>query len=443
MENIYKIERLSFRAEGIAHDENNKQIRIANALPGETVACEDASAPRRRQAVIRRIVAPSPLRAAPPCPQYGICGACQFQCLAYDAQQDIKQNNWLRLIRRYVDIPGACRISFCAAPQTTRYRNRADTIIIDGLPAMPPRNDIAMCAQIHGRKTPAVNMLQCALHTEALERWIGEIAKNLPHYGIPDGARLTFEANAQTRSRRIILSALPETAPQTLNAAKRIAQNHQDCAVIFQELPPRGSHVYPAPQSLTPQPWYVYDMDIRQSPLHAMKGAWTPVSPTLAHMIRDTLHEWCQNQTFNDVLEIGCGCGTHTAIFAGRCQSYTGIDAAWPAIQSAQYNARYNRWQNTLFFTDTAEHYLDKRYYQGRRADAVVLHSNRMPYAPQTIALCRRFGAKKIFIVAPTAYAIARECANFASLGYRLRALRLCDTLPMTYHMMAAAYLSL
>ncbi len=178
--------------------------------------------------------------------------------------------------------------------------------------------------------------------------------------------------------------------------------------------------------------------------LCALKGAWTPVNPRHAHMIRETLSELSANSTFEHVCEIGCGCGTHTGVLAARSRRYTGIDASWPAIQSAQFNAKHAAgFGNASFFADTAEHYLDKRYYKGVRADAIVLHSNRLPYGDCVASLCRRFGAQTVFIVGPTAYALSRECRQFADLGYRLTDIVLCDTLPMSYHMMGVARLAI
>ena len=118
------------------------------------------------------------------------------------------------------------------------------------------------------------------------------------------------------------------------------------------------------------------------------------------------------------------------------------FDASWAAIRSAQYNARANGWTDAAFFTDTAEHYLDKRYFRGVRADGIVMHSNRMPYSLATAQMCGRFGAETVYIVAPTAYALAQECRHFASCGFGVRRICLCDTMPMTYHMMGLAMLA-
>jgi hypothetical protein len=65
-----------------------------------------------------------------------------------------------------------------------------------------------------------------------------------------------------------------------------------------------------------------------------------------------------------------------------------------------------------------------------------------MPYSEKTAQLCVQFGAQDLYIVAPTAYAMAQECRHFIDLGFKLHEIVICDTLPMTYHGMAVAHLS-
>ena len=47
-----------------------------------------------------RVLAPSPLRQAPPCPYVGACGGCSWQHLRYDAQLKAKQQSVVDALRR-------------------------------------------------------------------------------------------------------------------------------------------------------------------------------------------------------------------------------------------------------------------------------------------------------------------------------------------------------
>ncbi|NOY56977.1 MAG: class I SAM-dependent RNA methyltransferase [Actinobacteria bacterium] len=69
-----------------------KAVFIPDALPGELIRVrivrEKSSWAR---AELLEVLAPSPLRTAPPCPAFGTCGGCQWQHASYDVQLDAKR----------------------------------------------------------------------------------------------------------------------------------------------------------------------------------------------------------------------------------------------------------------------------------------------------------------------------------------------------------------
>ena len=450
----YQIEKLHFRGEGLAVEvssESCRKIHIANALPGETVVAVEPDLSesqertvqcRRRYACLIDVVRPSSDRCQPVCPHWRRCSACQFQCLCEDSQQKLKFDNWLRLIQREVRLPE--KVVFKPALHKTGYRHRMDALVFQHTLGMMPRLDFQQLESENGSNVVRpIPLRECVLHARELNVWCVKVENQLNLCRFPDNTPIEIEANSLESSEvqvRITVYSKPEFSDRIREGAEKLWSS-LGIPVIFQVLPPRGSHVYPKPELFGDKPWYGYDVDGFGDVLYALKGAWTPVNPEHAHLIRDTLKEMVSPYTFESVLELGCGCGTHTGVFRGHTKFYTGIDASWPAIQSAQYNAGKYDWQNVRFYTDTAEHYLDKRYYGGQRADAILMHSNRLPYSRKVAQLCKRFGAKHIFIVAPTAYALSQECRHFVEQGFVMEQLVICDTLPMTYHQMGVVHL--
>ena len=455
----YTIDKQHFCGDGIAICEG-RPIRIANALKGETVLARDVSVRRRRQAFLAQVIEPAPNRCDPVCDRWQRCPACQYACMTIDSQREIKQTQWLALIRKFVQIPENCTIEFYPAPRTLGYRCRIDAQVFHGSShaflGVSPRLDAAaahLCDRgisaqelalldpgdvLASESIAPISLAHCPMHAPELNALLDRVT---PYIG--DFPALTrFSLEAYRDSARIIVYSMPEQSVQTRSIAEDLAKQLA-IAVIFQQLPPRGSHVYPKPEVLRGSPYHCYAHNELEQPLYALTGAWTPVNPDNAQLIRQSFMRMVKGCSFEHVLELGCGCGTHTTVFSCDSQQYTGIDAAWPAILSAQHNADTHKWDKVSFFMDTAEHYLEKRYYKGVRADTIVMHSNRMPYSEETARLCKRFGARDIYIAAPTAFAMAQECKHFCALGYHLCRLSICDTLPMTYHMMATAHLSL
>ena len=263
----------------------------------------------------------------------------------------------------------------------------------------------------------------------------------------PDASSFEYDVEAFEDNARLTIYASPEIVEAGRRFARDLAARFtgEDVAwvIILQPVPARGSHVYPPSESFGKTPWYGYARNSRCERLEALNGAWTPVNPDNAMAIREILQSCLEMPLppVHRILELGCGCGTHADLFDRFDAPYHGIDASWPAIQSAQHNAQLLGWKNKTFQTSTALHYLDKNYYRGARADLILMHSNRLPYGMDVASWCRRFGAHTILIVSPTAYAMAQECQYFLTLGYAMKKMFFCDTLPFTYHMMAVAML--
>jgi 23S rRNA (uracil1939-C5)-methyltransferase len=87
----YDIESLDLEANGIARTEG-KVTFVRGALPGETVTARIVRRkPRFDVAEVERIERSGPLRVAPRCPHFGVCGGCSMQHVEPRAQVSIKQ----------------------------------------------------------------------------------------------------------------------------------------------------------------------------------------------------------------------------------------------------------------------------------------------------------------------------------------------------------------
>ena len=85
-----EIEELGARGDGIARLETERGdalLYVPFTLPGERVAVGEPKPAGQNawRAEARDILAPSPLRAEPPCPHFGVCGGCALQHLDAEA----------------------------------------------------------------------------------------------------------------------------------------------------------------------------------------------------------------------------------------------------------------------------------------------------------------------------------------------------------------------
>lgn len=96
-QNVITIESLDMEGRGVGHLQNEdgtpgKVVFVEGALPGETVAFQPLRAKKNWEAArMTQLLHGSPLRVAPKCQWFGICGGCAMQHLETSAQVAIKQ----------------------------------------------------------------------------------------------------------------------------------------------------------------------------------------------------------------------------------------------------------------------------------------------------------------------------------------------------------------
>lgn len=102
------IERIGAEGDGVARLPDGAPLYIRGTLPGEIVRARPvASRSEGWAAEVEAIVAPSPERASPPCPHFGLCGGCTLQHWQDGAYADWKTDRLRHALRRggYADPP--------------------------------------------------------------------------------------------------------------------------------------------------------------------------------------------------------------------------------------------------------------------------------------------------------------------------------------------------
>jgi 23S rRNA (uracil1939-C5)-methyltransferase len=125
-ENLVEIERLLPGGFGLAHAEG-LTLFVALAAPGDILRVKIE---RKRGSVgfasIVEVVKPSPVRIEPPCPYFGLCGGCDFQQLAYEAQLAAKVEIIRDCLHRIARIEAPPDIVMVPSPAQWQYRSRAN-----------------------------------------------------------------------------------------------------------------------------------------------------------------------------------------------------------------------------------------------------------------------------------------------------------------------------
>lgn len=119
-----KVEKLVYGGEGLArHD--GQTIFVPFVLPEERVRVRAVERKRKFvRARLEELLEPSPLRAAPRCPHFTLCGGCHYQHIPYEQQLDYKEEILRETLRRLGRIEWIGPVARHASP-AYGYRNRA------------------------------------------------------------------------------------------------------------------------------------------------------------------------------------------------------------------------------------------------------------------------------------------------------------------------------
>lgn len=108
-------------------DESPIVLFVPYGVPGDVA---DIQVTRKKHSYaegeIVRLVSPSPLRVAPRCRHFGVCGGCKWQQLEYKAQAEFKQNQVEQVLRRIGKVELPPLMPIVAAENCWQYRNKME-----------------------------------------------------------------------------------------------------------------------------------------------------------------------------------------------------------------------------------------------------------------------------------------------------------------------------
>jgi 23S rRNA (uracil1939-C5)-methyltransferase len=108
----------------IAHGDERRAVFVARTAPGDVLEAEVDFEHRPARVEAVRLLEPSELRAAAPCPVSERCGGCDLMHLTRDAQHDVHRRIARELLERATR-SAVPEIPMHAAPTATQYRTRA------------------------------------------------------------------------------------------------------------------------------------------------------------------------------------------------------------------------------------------------------------------------------------------------------------------------------
>jgi 23S rRNA (uracil1939-C5)-methyltransferase len=389
-------------------------LSVAAGLPGEhvTIAVEPpATPPKRRRrhwkpyprrVTITEIHEASPLRVEAPCPVFGVCGGCQLQHLAYDAQLTWKREIVGGLLREigHFESPPLREAVPCDEPW--HYRNQMRfSINREGQPGLTARGT--------HRVLP---LTSCPIAHEYINR------------ALPIFAR-------QVNPR-------PQVLVRCGSATRQMLVQPQQSAEVIEELAGAGLEVR---EETMEEQLRGETFRIRPSSFFQTN---TAQAEKMAQMVLDGLfpqhiqHEVSAGARPFTVIDAYCGVGTFALMLARRAGRVIAIEESASSIKDARWNLRAV--ENVEILQGKVEDLLPTLAEQ---LDGLVIDPPRAGCQRSVLAALARNPVRRIVYVSCDPATLARDldilCHEYAT--YHLSSVQPLDMFPQTAHIECVALL--
>ncbi|MGI8475714.1 MAG: class I SAM-dependent RNA methyltransferase [Thermomicrobiales bacterium] len=394
---LVTIERLIAGGLGMAHS-GGRTYLVHGAAPGDKAAIVPTRASGGVTfAEIVDLIEASPVRVAPPCPHYGICGGCDFQHLSYQAQLDAKVEFVRDALRRIAGIAEPVEISITASPDQWAYRSRAEW-------RWDPQTR-AFGYFERGSHTVR-DVPSCPVLTPPLNRLLGDVRARVS--AATDDAMPTEWYAASGERAPTLIPELPGLGKRSIMVTVADVDYQFDAGVFFQT-------------NLAILPAMIASV---------LKGAGTP--------------EIDEEEPRRSVaIDLYSGVGLFAIPLARRFDRVFAVETSRGATAFLRRNVERAGVGDVHTAALPCAVWIKQRAKSVGKVDVVVVDPPRIGVDVETLDGLVQLQAPRIVYVSCDPATLARDLKVLLSVGYRLDAVEAFDMFPQTHHVEIVAHLSL
>jgi 23S rRNA (uracil1939-C5)-methyltransferase len=425
-------------------------VFVDRGLPGDRLTARVTRLKRGfAEAKLTHLEGGAPHRVAARCPHVDVCGGCRFQDLDYDEQLRLKQRQVVDTIERLGGLSAPVVHPIRSAPETFHYRNKMEFTFhpaADGTPVLGlhERGHFERVFAVEGCVLPSALTLQIVRATQAFAIEHGWRAYHpRAHQGLV--RFLTIRHLPHTKQCGVHLIAAGERVPDVDRWAQQIAAlspevhtvtigvNASRANVAFGE-----SHRALVGDGLLTE--RVLDLEFEAGP-----NAFLQTNSLQAEVLYVAALEAAELEGDETVLDLYCGTGTLTLLFARTAREVIGVESVADAVRSARRNAKRNGIENARFVEGESRPIL-RQWARGERpdrpaADVVVVDPPRAGLHPRVVFRVAELRPRRIVYVSCNPATLARDLKDFAEQGYALVDIAPFDMFPHTPHIECVARL--
>ncbi|CAN5230537.1 23S rRNA (uracil(1939)-C(5))-methyltransferase RlmD [soil metagenome] len=438
-----QIDSLAYGGNGVARL-NGFVVFVRGGLPGDRVRARVTKTKRGfAEATAEAVLEPSPVRVPAPCRHFGVCGGCQFQDLAYEAQLEAKEQQVRDALVRIGRIAEPRLEPIVPAISEYGYRNKLEYSFTQGEPG------VELGFHRAGRWDEVVGIEECLLTTDlgnavrlAVRDWARE--EGLEPYDQETGEgylrHLVYREGRNTGQALVMLVTAP---------GERFEPGYLvDVLRRFEQVRSINWAVNDTPAERTNVPWkLLWGEDAIEEEILGLRcrlrpNAFMQTNTEMAERLYALAREYAALTGAENVFDLYCGTGTIGLALAGGAKAVWGVEISEESVACAIENAELNGIENASFFAGNVGQSLEELVSEAGRADVVVVDPPRAGLAGKALRRTGELGAEKIVYISCNPTTLASDVQVLRDdFGYELIRCRPVDMFPHTPHVESVSLL--
>jgi len=381
-------------------------------------------------AEMRKLLRAAPERADPFCPVFGECGGCQVQHLSYEAQLRWKRDMVRSALQRIGGI-GDAEVAACVGTTRPRdYRNKMALVV-------EHRAHGAAVGFYRARSHELVPIEACPVVAPQLSDYIARLARAAPEDAL--GVALSEATHVIARCSRKGEAVVSVTTPQDdlglAGVSARVLEALPGSVGLADSCAPKSANVVMGRRQRLLAGRNEIEEEIGGIRYRVSPASFFQINVEIVERIFETITSLQRGSA--RVLDLYCGMGTFSLLFARNGAEVIGVEENRNAVAEATSNAALNGLEKRASFaSERVERWVrtDRGKEALRRAKLVFLDPPRKGSDEVTLRSIASARVRHIMYLSCDPATLARDLRLLLANGYALHSVQPFDMFAQTGH---------
>ena len=449
------VDNMTFGGQGIARLDG-LAVFVKGALPGDRVLAQIIKKKKTyAEALMIKLLSPSPDRIESPCRYFGYCGGCQWQNIRYERQLEYKRNFVKEAIERVgliKDIPVNPTIP---SERTYEYRNKMEFSFSDQPWYMPNAfkagirgENLALGLHSPGTYYKIIDLETCLLQNNLGDKILGFVREYALESGLPAYNLKTHQGfwrflvlrRSESAGDWMINVVSSEENQAIMNVlAEKLAERFKEIRTVVNQISAKKAAIAVGDREIVVKGDGYLEDRLGPYSFQISASSFFQTNTTGAENLFQKVLEYSGLDGSEIILDLYCGTGTISIFLSGQAREVVGMEIVQSAIEDAETNCRRNNISNCRFILgDIRKNLKDLSI----KPDLLIIDPPRSGMHKDVLRAVMDMAVKRIIYVSCNPATMARDI-GLMSTNYETEAIQPVDMFPQTYHIEAVAKMSL